>query len=82
MLLILSFALSHLGHAATRATDEDISSIKSILKVLDDNSANPESKLTVFVDDLIHMANDHEVITTKAELGRHLEENDNMPVAT
>ncbi|MEM1137468.1 MAG: hypothetical protein AAGI07_16635, partial [Bacteroidota bacterium] len=55
-------------------TQNDIASIKSILKVLDDNDANIDIKLSVWVDDLIHMAPNNVAITNKADLSNYLQE--------
>ncbi|MDB4292979.1 hypothetical protein N9954_06175 [Maribacter sp.] len=52
----------------------DREAIASILKVLDDNDASLERKLSIWVDDLVHMAPDNMAITTKAALRKYLQE--------
>jgi ketosteroid isomerase-like protein len=54
--------------------ERDVASIRSILKTIDDNSADMATKLSVYADDVIHMAPNNGVINSKAELGKHLEE--------
>lgn len=52
----------------------DKASINSILKVLDDNTASMEAKLSVYSDDVVHMAPENIAITNKADLRTYLEE--------
>lgn len=52
---------------------KDIESIKSILKVLDDNNATMQAKLDIWVDDLVHMAPNNKLINNKTDLSNYLE---------
>ncbi|WP_298545726.1 hypothetical protein [uncultured Aquimarina sp.] len=52
--------------------EQDQKSIQAILKVLDDHKISTADKMDVWVDDLIHMAPNHPIITTKASLIEHI----------
>ncbi len=54
--------------------EKDLAAIQKLLRVIDDNDAEMETKLSVYEDSIIHMAPDHGVITSKTELGKLLEE--------
>lgn len=58
----------------TISKQEDIETIKAILKILDDNEATIETKLSVWVDNLVHMAPNNDIITDKKALAQYLEE--------
>ncbi|MEM7551369.1 MAG: hypothetical protein AAF363_16935 [Bacteroidota bacterium] len=46
--------------------------IKSILKIQDDNEVSIKTKLDVWVDDLVHMAPNNDVVNTKSDLSEYL----------
>ena len=55
-------------------TDKNIrTAINNVLKVLDDNEASMETKLSVYTNDIVHMAPNNETITNKEELKKYLE---------
>ncbi|MGY3795756.1 nuclear transport factor 2 family protein [uncultured Aquimarina sp.] len=53
--------------------EEDQKSVQEILKILDDHSISTEDKMMVWVDDLIHMAPNHPLISDKPTLVAHIE---------
>ena len=53
--------------------EEDQNSVQEILKILDDHSISTEDKMMVWVDDLIHMAPNHPLISDKPTLVAHIE---------
>ncbi|SHI86391.1 hypothetical protein [Aquimarina spongiae] len=52
---------------------KDTSEVKTIFKTLDDNTLKASEKLNVWIDDLVHMAPDNDVITAKEQLRTYLE---------
>ncbi|WP_299212535.1 hypothetical protein [uncultured Aquimarina sp.] len=52
--------------------EQDQKSVQAILKVLDDHSISTINKMDVWVDDLVHMAPNHAVITNKSSLIEHI----------
>lgn len=55
------------------ARAKDLAAIRAILRTIDDNDADLATKLSVYADDVVHMAPDNAFITNKADLSRHLE---------
>ena len=51
---------------------EDRKSVEAILNILDDDSITTEDKMEVWVDDLVHMAPNHPLITDKPALIAHI----------
>ena len=56
------------------ARTKDEAAIKAILRVIDDNNADSETMLSVYADDVVHMAPDEPAHIGKAALGQHLQE--------
>lgn len=52
--------------------EQDQKSVLAILRILDDHSISTEDKMEVWVDDLVHMAPNHTVITDKTSLIKHI----------
>ncbi|WP_299438408.1 hypothetical protein [uncultured Aquimarina sp.] len=53
--------------------EQDYKTIRYILETLDDVSISTEDKMDVWVDDLVHMAPNHTIITDKNSLVQHIE---------
>ena len=53
--------------------EEDTKKVKEILKVIDDLGKNMDATMSVFSDELVHMAQGSRAITNKAELRKVLE---------
>ncbi|MFD2561197.1 hypothetical protein [Aquimarina rubra] len=51
---------------------QDQKSVQMILETLDDHTISTEDKMQVWVDDLVHMAPNHPVITSKTSLIEHI----------
>ncbi|AXT50352.1 hypothetical protein D1818_05735 [Aquimarina sp. BL5] len=52
--------------------NQDQKSIQNILEILDDHTISTKNKMDVWVDDLVHMAPNHPLITNKASLIQHI----------
>lgn len=52
--------------------NQDQKSIQKILEILDDHTISTKNKMDVWVDDLVHMAPNHPLITNKASLIKHI----------
>ncbi len=53
--------------------EQDQKSVEKILNLLDDQTITTEDKMKVWVDDLVHMAPNHSLISDKPTLIAHIE---------
>ena len=55
------------------SVDDDTKKVKAILKTIDDTTLNMDAKMSIYSDDVVHMAQGSRAITNKADLRKVLE---------
>ncbi|WP_299256230.1 hypothetical protein [uncultured Aquimarina sp.] len=72
ILLLLFMQCKNCLETSNYYNKQDQKSVHAILKILDDHSISTEDKMDVWVDDLVHMAPGHPIITEKTSLIKHI----------
>lgn len=71
---IFTRILDRFNSSKLKIDAKDEEKVKKILQTLDDTTMSTEDKLSIWSDELTHMAPNNKVITSKGELKKYLEE--------